>query len=89
MPASRTLVDAFRQHAHLRDAFGNLLPEQHATATWLRALPYDNLNGIRLAQIVRVHSIARRQDLIDQRLGMLPLLGGHTAIPCGRRSADR
>jgi hypothetical protein len=58
VPAGRALIDALRQSAHVGDTFGNLLPEQHATAAGLCALPDHHLDGVGLAQIVRVHAVA-------------------------------
>ena len=68
MAAGRALVDALRQRAHLGDALGDLLPEQHAAAAGLGALPDDDLDRIRLAQVVGVHAVARRQHLVDEDL---------------------
>jgi hypothetical protein len=56
--AGGTLVDALGQAAHLRDAIGNLLAEEHAAAAGLGALADNHFNGVRLAQVVRVHAVA-------------------------------
>ena len=80
MTARRALVDAFGQRAHVRDALGNLLPQQHSAAARLGALPDDDLDRIGLAQLVGLHAVARRQHLIDQRFGMAALFLGHAAI---------
>ena len=87
MPARRALVDALRQRAHLGHALGNLLPEQHAAAAGLGALPDHDLDGVGLAQIVRVHAVARGQQLIDQDFRMLALFRRHAAVAGGRRCA--
>ena len=87
MTAGRALVDALRQRAHLGDAVGDLLAEQHAAAAGLGALADDDLDGIGLAQIVGVHAVARRQILIDQRLRLAALFRRHAAVAGGRRRA--
>ena len=46
MPAGAALVDALRQVAHLGDAVGDLLAEQHAAAAGLGALADDDLDGV-------------------------------------------
>ena len=74
MPAGRALVDAFGQRAHLGDALGDLLAQQHAAAAGLGALPDHDLDRVGLAQLVRLHAVARGQHLIDQHLGMLRAL---------------
>src|SRR5438034_11264968 len=52
MPAGRTLIDALRQTAHVGDAIGDLLAEQHAAAAGLRPLPAHHFDRIRPAQVV-------------------------------------
>ena len=87
MPAGRALVDALRQRAHLGDAVGDLLAEQHAAAAGLGALADDDLDGVGLAQVVRVHAVARGQVLVDQRLRLPALLRRHAAVARRRRRA--
>ena len=87
MAAGRALVDALRQAAHLRHAVGNLLAQQHAAAAGLGALANHDFDGIGLAQIVRVHAIARRQILIDQLLRLAALFRRHAAVAGGGRGA--
>src|SRR5665213_2647144 len=82
------LVDAFRQVTHLGDAVGDLVPKQHPAAARLRALPDDDLDRVGSPKVVRIHPVTRRQQLIDERLRALPLLGRHTAVAGGRRRAD-
>ena len=77
----------FGQCAHLGDARGNLLPEQHAAAAGLGALPDHDLDGVGLAQMVGVHAVARGQHLVDENLRMLALLLGHAAVAGGGRGA--
>ena len=48
MAAGRALVDALGQGAHLGDAVGDLLAEQHAAAAGLGALADDDLDGVAL-----------------------------------------
>ena len=88
MPAGGTLVDAFRQNAHLGDTLGYFLPEQHAAAARLGALADHDFDGVSLAQVVRIHAVARGQDLIDQDAGMVPLFRGHAAVAGRGRGAD-
>ena len=64
--AGRALVDALGQVAHFGNAVGDFLPQQHAAAAGLGALTHDNLDGVRAAQVVGVHAIARGQVLVDQ-----------------------
>ncbi len=85
----RTLVDALRQRAHLGHAIGDLLPEQHAAPAGLGALADDDLDGVGLAQIVRVHAVARGKVLVDQRLRLAALLARHAAVARGGRGAGR
>ena len=87
MTAGGALVDAGRKRAHAGDALGNLLAEQHAAAAGFRALADDDLDRVGAAQVVRIHAVARRQDLIDEDVGMLPLLLGHAAVAGCRRGS--
>ncbi len=68
MPAGAALVDALRQVAHLGDAVADLLAQQHAAAAGLGALPDDDFDRVGLAQVIRVHAVARRQVLVDESL---------------------
>jgi hypothetical protein len=84
------LVDALRQRAHLGDAIGDLLAQEHAAAARLGALADDDLDRVRLAQVVRVHAVARRQHLINEDVGVPALLLRHAAVAGGgRRAGDR
>ena len=65
--AGAALVDPLRQVAHLGHAVGDLLAEQHAAAARLRALADDDLDRVRAAQVVRVHPVARGQQLVDEQ----------------------
>ena len=76
-----------RQRAHLGDALGDLLAEQHAAAAGLGALADHHLDGVGLAQIVRVHAVARGQHLVDEQLRMLALLRRHAAVAGRGRGA--
>ena len=62
-------------------------PEQHAAAARLGALADDDLDRVGGAQVVRVHAVARRQILVDERLGMPALLLRHAAVAGGGRGA--
>jgi hypothetical protein len=88
VPRGGALVDPPREIAHLRDAVGDLVPEEHPAAARLRALADDDLDRVRAAQVVRVHAVARRQELIDEGLRVLPLLLGHAAVAGRRGGAD-
>ncbi|MNC47926.1 hypothetical protein D3C75_970130 [compost metagenome] len=81
--AGAALVDADRQGTHAGDALGDLHAQQHAAAARLGALAEDDLDGVGLAQVVRVHAVARRQVLIDQVLRLPALLRGHAAVTGG------
>ncbi len=89
MPTGGALVDSFRQTPHVCNALGDLLAEQHAPAARLGALSDDNLDCVGLAQVVRVHAIARRQDLIHEQFRMLALFLRHPAVAGGGRGSDR
>ena len=89
MAAGAALVDALGQVAHLGDAVGDLLAEQHAAAARLGALADHDLDRVGPAQVVRVHAVARRQQLVDEQLGVLALLGRHAAVAGRRARADR
>ena len=85
--AGAALVDALRQVAHRGDAVGDLLAEQHAAAAGLRALADDDLDRVGPAQVVRVHPVARGQQLVDEHLRVAALLGRHAAVAGRRRGA--
>ena len=87
--AGRALVDALGQRAHLGDAIGDLLAQQHAAAAGLGALADYHLDGICLAQVVRIHAVARGQILIDQRPGLAALFRRHAAVTGGGRGAGQ
>ena len=82
MTTGRPLVNAFWQVTHLCHAIRNFLSQQHAAATGLCPLANDDFNGVSLAQIIRIHAIARWQILIDKLAGMTAFLDRHTAITC-------
>ena len=88
MAAGRALVDAGGQRAHVGDALGDLLAEQHAAAAGLGALADDDLDRVGAAQVVRVHAVARGQQLVDEDRRMAALLLGHAAVAGGGRGAD-
>ncbi len=52
MAAGGALVDALGQRAHVGDAVGDLLAEQHAAAAGLGALADHDLDRVGLAQVV-------------------------------------
>ena len=88
MPRGAPLVDALRQVAHLGDAVRDLVAEEHPAAAGLRALPDHDLDRVRAAQVVRVHAVARGEQLVDERLRVLALLVRHAAVAGRRRRAD-
>ena len=85
--AGAALVDALRQVAHRGDAVGDLVAEQHPAAAGLRALADDDLDRVGLAEVVGVHPVARRQQLVDEDLRVAALLGRHAAVAGRRRGA--
>jgi hypothetical protein len=90
MPAGRALIDAGGKAAHRRHPVGDLVAEQHAAAAGLGALPHHHLDGIGPAQIDRVHAVARRQILVDERLRVAALLLRHAAVAGrGRGAGER
>ena len=89
MAAGRALIDALGQRAHVRDALGDLLAEQHAAAAGLGALADDDLDGVGLAQVIGVHAVAGGQDLIDEDLRMPALLLRHAAVAGRGRGAGQ
>ena len=84
MAAGRALIDISRQGAHLGDAFGDLLAQQHPAAAGLGTLAQHDLDRVGLAQVVGIHAIARGQKLVDQRLRLPALLRGHAAVARSR-----
>ena len=56
-----------RQVAHLGHAVGDLLAQQHPAAARLGALADHDLDRVGAPQVVGVHAVARRQQLVDQR----------------------
>ena len=87
MAAGAALVDALGQGPHRRDPLRDLEPEQHAAAAGLRSLADHDLDRVRAPQVVRIEPVARRQDLVDERLRGGALLVGHAAIARGRAGA--
>ena len=85
--AGAALVDTNRQGAHAGHAFGDFHAQQHTAATGFGALPQDDFNGVGLAQIVRVHAIARWQILINQMLRLAAFFRGHAAVTRGGAGA--
>ena len=85
--AGATLVDTFGQVAHLRNAVGDLLTQQHAAAARLGALANHDFDRIAATQVIGVHAVTRGQDLIDQLAGMAALFFGHAAVAGGGRRA--
>src|SRR5262249_55665233 len=88
MATRAALVDASRQVAHRGDAVGDLVPEQHPSAAGLRALAHDDLDRVGRAQIVRVHPVARGEQLVDERFRAAAFLLCHAAVAGGRGRAD-
>ena len=82
--AGRALVDPGGQRAHLGDALGDLLAQQHPAAAGLGALAHHHLDGVGCPQIVGVHAVARRQVLVDEHRRVLAFLGGHAAVASSR-----
>ena len=88
MPAGAALVDPLRQRAHLGHAIGDLVAEQHAAAAGLCALADHHLDRVRLAQVVGVHAVARRKQLVHELRRVPALLRRHAAVAGRRRGAD-
>ncbi|MNF95287.1 hypothetical protein D3C84_780320 [compost metagenome] len=85
--AGAALVDTDRQGAHAGHPLGDFHAQQHAAATGFGALPQDDFDGVGLAQVIRVHAVARRQVLIDQVLRLAALFRGHAAVTGGGAGA--
>ena len=88
VPAGAALVDAGREVAHRGDPVGDLVPEEHPAAAGLGALADDDLDRVRLAQVVGVHAVAGGEELVDEDLRVLALLRRHPAVAGRRRRAD-
>src|SRR3990167_72174 len=56
--AGAALVDANWQGAHAGDPFGDLHAQQHPATAGLGTLAENDLDGVGLAQVVRVHAVA-------------------------------
>ena len=90
MTAGRALVDALREIAHVGDAIGDLLAEEHASAARFGSLSHDHFDRIGATQIFRVHAVTRGEILIDQRLRMAAFFIRHAAVTRrGRRACKR
>ncbi len=87
--ASRALVDALGQVAHLGHAVRDFLTQEHAAAAGFGPLAHDHFDRIGAAQVIWVHAIAGGQVLIDQFLGMAAFLGRHAAVAGGGRGASQ
>jgi hypothetical protein len=88
MARGAALVDPLRKVAHLGDAVGDLVAEQHSAPARLRALADDHLDRVRAPQVVGIHAVAGGEELVDEDLGVLALLRRHAAVARGRRGAD-
>src|SRR5262249_30550727 len=88
MAARAALVDPDGKVAHARDAVGDLVAEEHPAAARLGALPHDDLDRIAAPQVVRVHPVAGRKHLVDERRRVRAFLLGHPAVAGRRRRAD-
>ena len=64
------------------------MTEQHPATARLGTLADDDLDRVGAPQVVGVHSVARRQQLVDELVGVATLLRGHAAVPGRGRSAD-
>ena len=78
--AGAALVDPFRQVAHLRNPGADLLAQQHAASPRFGALAHHHFNGIRPAQVIRVHPVAGWQQLVNQQFGVFTLFLCHAAV---------
>ncbi len=84
------MIDPLGQIAHFRDPIRDFLTQQHAAAARLGALADHNFDGIRFSQVVRIHTVTRRQILIDQGFRLAAFFRRHAAIACrGRGAGDR
>ena len=61
--AGRALVNPFGKVAHLGDAVADFLTQQHAAAAGFGALPHDDFDAVRAAQVVGVHAVTAREDI--------------------------
>ena len=61
------------------------MPPPPGLAPW----PDHDLDRVRATQIVGVHAVARREQLVDQLLGMTALLRGHASVASRGAGADR
>ena len=89
MAAGAALIDAFRQLPHAGDTFVDLLPQKHAATARLSALADNDFDAVGAPEIIRVHTIARRQHLINQGLGGFALFRRHAAIARSGAGARR
>ena len=64
------------------------MAEQHAPAAPASPLADDDLDRVGPPEVVRVHPVARREKLVDERLRVLALLGRHAAVAGRRRRSD-
>ena len=64
------------------------MPEQHPSPTRLRALADDDLDRVGAPEVVGVHAVAGREELVDQRLRVLALLRRHAPVTGGGRRPD-
>ena len=84
------LVDAERQRAHARDPLGDLHAQQQPAGARLRSLADDDLDPVGAAQMIEIEHVARRGQLVDQRLGRRPLVLEHPALArAGHRAGPR
>ena len=82
------MIDPLRKVAHLRNAVGDLLAEQHSTAAGLCSLTDNDLDRIGAAKVVGVHAVARREQLVHELLRVAALFFGHAAVTGRRAGAD-
>src|SRR5699024_12666678 len=67
----------------------NLLSQQHTASTRFLSLADYDLDRIRSSQVIRVHAVARRQQLVDQFVRMSTFFFGHPAVTGGCGSSHR
>src|SRR5579863_4820856 len=88
MAHGAALIDAGGQFTHSGNLFRNLLAQQHAARAGFGPLPDNDFQRVCHAHMMRVETVATRQNLINKLLGGFALGHQHAPVARGGRGAN-